>query len=119
MDLRLNIANRSVLSPILIEILTTGKQTKRTQATKMQLLPECSRQEVTNSKLVSAILSVFIDNDSLLRSTNSQNASLRWVDNSREVLDTKHTQVGDGEGTRLHKELKRKERSVHQYHNSF
>lgn len=67
-------------------------------------IPEGSRQVVSDGKLRSGVLSIFVDNDSLLRGTDSQNAGLRRVDDGSKVLDAKHTQVGNSEGTGLKKQ---------------
>lgn len=64
-------------------------------------IPQCCRQVVSNDELVVGIFCSFVDNNSLLRSTNSQDACLRRVDNGREVLNAEHTQVGNCESTRL------------------
>lgn len=44
---------------------------------------------------------LFIDHESLLWSTNREDARLRWVDNRTEVCDIEHAQVGNGEGSAL------------------
>lgn len=42
-----------------------------------------------------------VDNESFLSTSNSQNARLRWVDDSSEIAHPKHAQVGDGKRATL------------------
>ena len=52
-----------------------------------------------NLELIVGSCCVFVDNYALLSSAHGQDASLGRVNDSREVMDTKHAQVRDSEGT--------------------
>ena len=48
-----------------------------------------------------------VDNEPFLGASHSQDARLGWVNNGREIADSEHAQIGDGERATLQKNCNR------------